>query len=117
MHAIIEPLSQSGSFDVAGPQIYSLGEFIQLIDQFSGMRHRIIPLGPTLSRIMAGVAQFAPGQPLTPDNLLSLQAPGTVRDDTPAPYGIQPTRFEAVAESWLSHQYNRMDRYRMQAGR
>ena len=117
VHAIkVEP-AQCDSYDVVGPQTYTLRDAIELIDQLSGMRHRIIGLSPMVSRLMAALMQFAPGKPLTPDNLRSLHASNEAREDTPAPYGIQSTRFESVAGTWLNRQSNRLDRFRMEAGR
>ncbi len=117
VHAINVKKSNLGCFDVAGPEILTLKEFVSLIDQLSGMRHRIIGLNPFLSKLMASFAQFAPGKPLTPDNLLSLQTPGSVREGTPEPYGIQPTRFESVAGTWLGGYTDQYDQFRTQAGR
>lgn len=116
-HAIVAEVPELGSFDIAGPKTYTLREFVSLIDQFSGMHHRIIGLGPFVSKVMASFAQFAPGKPLTPDNLLSLQAPATVRNNMPAPYGIQSTRFESVAPAWLGPRFTEFDSFRTQAGR
>ena len=117
VHAIDAPIGESGSFDIAGPKAYTLQDMIRLIDEFSGMHHKIIGLGPSLSRLLAFVAQFAPNKPLTPDNLRSLEVVSEVREDTPAPYGIQPTRFEAVAASWLSRHRGPLDEFRRHAGR
>ena len=117
VHAINAKTPNPGCFDVAGPKTYELREFIELIDRLSGMRHRIIGLNPFLSRLLATFTQFAPGKPLTPDNLLSLQAPGEVRENTPEPYGVQQTRFESVAESWLGSDRTQFDKFRTQAGR
>ncbi len=117
IHAIAAEPADCGSFDVAGPQTYTLRELIGLIDQLAGMRHRIIGLNRMLSRLLATFTQFAPGKPLTPDNLRSLYASNAVHEDTPEPYGIQSTRFESVAGAWLNQQSNRFDRFRMEAGR
>ncbi len=116
-HAISVKTPENGSFDIAGPQSYKLREFIGEIDRIGGMRHRIIGLSHSFSKLFAALTQFAPGKPLTPDNLRSLQVPSTVRDDTPTPYGIQATRFETVASDWLSRQPQQLDAFRQHAGR
>ncbi len=116
-HAIQVQIPENDSFDVAGPERFTLREFIQLIDRLGGMHHRIIGLSPALSKLLASVTQFVPGKPLTPDNVLSLQAPHAVRPATPLPYGVQSTTFESVAGTWLSRQINQLDQYRAQAGR
>lgn len=117
VHSINIRNPNPGSFDVAGPEVYEFRELVILIDRLSGMRHRIIGLNPFLSRLLAAVLQFAPGKPLTPDNLLSLKASSEVRENTPEPYGLQQTRFESVAESWLGSGRTQYDKFRTQAGR
>lgn len=116
-HAIDVKFTDQGSFDVAGPEIFTLREFVSLIDRLGGMRHKIVGLSPVLSKLLASFAQFAPGKPLTPDNLRSLQASVAVGEGIPEPYGVQPTRFESVAGEWLSPQIDQFNQIRTQAGR
>ncbi|MXW47437.1 MAG: complex I NDUFA9 subunit family protein [Gammaproteobacteria bacterium] len=116
-HAIDVKFTDQGKFDVAGPEIFTLREFVSLVDRFGGMRHKIVGLSPGLSKLLASFAQFAPGKPLTPDNLRSLQASVAIGEGMPEPYGVQPTRFESVAGEWLSPQIDKFDQFRTQAGR
>ncbi len=117
VHAMNVRTPDRGSFDVAGPDVFSLREFIALIDRMAGMRHRIVGLNQALSRLLASIAQYAPGRPLTPDNILSLQVPNSLTADVPPPYGAQSTKFESVANTWLGGQNTQYDRFRTQAGR
>lgn len=116
-HAVNQQHGSCRSFDVAGPEIFTFFELIGLIDKLSGGRHRLIRLNDFLSRTMATLMQFAPGQLLTPDNILSLQVPNIIQTKQPHPYGAQSRRFEDTAISWLQPQKQRMDTYRTQAGR
>ncbi|MYD77659.1 MAG: complex I NDUFA9 subunit family protein [Gammaproteobacteria bacterium] len=116
-HAIDVKFTDQGKFDVAGPEIFTLREFVSLVDRFGGMSHKIVGLSPGLSKLLASFAQFAPGKPLTPDNLRSLQASVAIGEGMPEPYGVQPTRFESVAGEWLSPQIDKFDQFRTQAGR
>ena len=116
-HAINVKFTDQGSFDVVGPDIFTLREFVSLIDRLGGMRHRIVGLSPGLSKLLASFAQFAPGKPLTPDNVRSLQSTAVVGEGMPEPYGVQSTRFESVAGEWLSPQIDQFDQFRTQAGR
>ncbi len=116
-HAMNARETSCNSCDLAGPDIYTMKELIQLIDKMIGRRHRMIPLSAALSRLLATFLQFAPGKPLTPDNLLSLQVENVIKKEFPAPYGMQPRRFEDVAKNWLSPQSEQFDIYRTKAGR
>ena len=117
MHAIVRPRSAGRSFDVGGPQVLTFYELIELIDKLIGSRHKLIPLNHYLSNSIASVMQFAPGKPLTPDNILSLQVPNIIQTDQPEPYGVQPSSFEETAKAWLSPQPQPLDIYRAQARR
>lgn len=116
-HAMEARETSRSSCDLAGPDVYTMKELIQLIDRMIDRRHRMIPLSASLSRLLAAFLQFAPGKPLTPDNLLSLQVENTIDKEFPTPYGIQPNRFEDVAENWLNPQSKPFDVYRAKAGR
>ena len=117
VHAIDTENLQHSSFDVAGPERVTLKEFVRKIDYLSGMNHRIIGLGPFVSKFAAFFAQFAPGKPLTLDNIRSLNSPNEIRANTPKPYGVQKTHFDTVAADWLSSEPSQFDRFRTEAGR
>ena len=117
LHAMNVRETSSNSCDLAGPDIYKMKELIQLIDQMIGRNHKMIPLSAALSRLLATILQFAPGKPLTPDNLLTLQVEYVIDQEFPTPYGIQPSRFEEVAKNWLSPRSEPFDIYRTKAGR
>ena len=117
VHAMNDRETSRNSCDLAGPDVYTMKELILIIDRMIGRRHKMIPLSASLSRLLATFLQFAPGKPLTPDNLLSLQVENTIDQEFPDPYGIQPNRFEDVAENWLNPQLDPFDIYRAKAGR
>ena len=117
VHAMNARETSRNSCDLAGPDVYTMKELIQLIDKMIGRHHKMIPLSASLSRLLATFLQFAPGKPLTPDNLLSLQVENIIDQEFPTPYGIQPSRFVDVAENWLNPQSEPFDIYRTKAGR
>jgi len=88
-------------YALCGPQAYSLGEIVGIIARQLGLRRRIVPLGPALSRLQAEILQFAPGKPFTPDNFRSLGLPSTCESSFPAIFGITPARFEAILPTYL----------------
>ncbi len=88
--------------DVAGPEVFTLRELITEIDKMCNYRHKIIGLGDLPSKAMAMAMQYLPRQPLSPDNLLSLQVPNVLTSEQPPPFGRQSHRFTETAKTWLS---------------
>ena len=117
MHAVEQQSCTGGSFDIAGPEIFSFCELIQLIDSMSGGRHRLIPLNDFFTKLVATFMQFTPGKLITPDNVRSLQVPNIIQTAQPEPYGVQSRQFEETAATWLRPQTRELDTYRAQAGR
>ncbi len=103
--------------DVAGPQRFTMREILRIISRLTGNSHRIIGLNSSLSMLMARFLQFAPGQPLTPDNVRSLSVPNVSDGNFPAPFGNQKSEFEATAKTWLAPQQDRFNAYRAEARR
>lgn len=105
VHAFAMALDRHATFGqryaLCGPQAYSLGEIVGMIAGLLGLRRRIVPLGPGLSRLQAAILQFAPGRPFTPDNYRSLSVPSTCQSPFPAIFGIKPARIEAVIPTYL----------------
>lgn len=89
-------------YDLCGPQVLTLQEIVSRIAAGLGLRRRIVPLGTRLSRIQAGILQFAPGKPFTPDNFRSLQVASVCEGPFPAVFGIQPSRFDDMLPRYLS---------------
>ena len=117
VHAAIQPEFDCRACDVIGPESFTLYEIVSLIDRLVGSRRRIIGLNDSLSMLMAQFMKFAPGKPITPDNVRSLQVSNEIDSDIPLPYGIQYSSLEATAKAWLSPQRDRFDAYRAEARR
>ena len=100
--AVHEELLPARICDVAGPEVFTLRELITEIDRMCNYRHKIIGLGDLPSKAMAMVMQYLPRQPLSPDNLLSLQVPNVLTSEQPPPFGRQSHRFKETAKTWLS---------------
>lgn len=107
--AINNPATIGHSYDLVGPEVYTLEQIVRYIDSKIGTNRRIIPLGPRLSRFLASVMQFAPGKPLTPDNIASMSVDNISADDFPSIFGIQPKTLEQMAPLFLKPELDRLD--------
>ena len=89
------------TFEVAGPHVYRLAELVEYTARVTGVRKRVIPLSPRLSRIEAQVLEHFPGKPLSLDTLRSLEVDNVTRDNALLALGIAPTGVEAVVPGYL----------------
>lgn len=90
-------------FDLAGPQVYTLRELVQLSGAYSGHPRPVIGLPEPLARLQAFVFEHLPGEPLmSRDNLDSLKVANVSSNAFPPELGITPTSLESVAPRYLS---------------
>ncbi len=81
----------SRSIHLCGPEIYTLRELVELIASTAGLKRKIVPLSPFLSRMQARVLERAPGKPFTMDNYRSLQVDSVCPEtDPPCPTHLEP---------------------------
>jgi len=88
-------------YDLCGPRVYTMQELVSYLASVLGLRRRILPLGPTASRLQAALLQFAPGKPFTPDNYQSLTVDSICAAGLPDEFGIAPTSLESVVPTYL----------------
>jgi uncharacterized protein YbjT (DUF2867 family) len=89
-------------YNLCGPQVYSLQEILTYLTRILGLKHRILPLNQTFSRLQASILQFVPGKPFTPDNFRSLQVANVCDAPFPAVFGITPSRLDEIVPTYLS---------------
>lgn len=90
------------SYDLCGPRVYTLQELVEYTGRTIGKRPWVFGLGPKASRLQAHLMEYAPGQPLTRDNLLSMSQDSVCVGNGLEALGINPTTLEAVAPSYLT---------------
>ena len=72
--ALIENESYSGkSYDVGGPDIFTLRQIVEYISEIIGCNARIVPLNNLFSFFQAQILEFVPGKPFSKDNLRTLK--------------------------------------------
>ena len=104
-------------YELCGPQSYTLQELVEYVARLRRMRRWIVPLGDTPSRLLASVLEWAPGQPLTRDNVLSMQRDNVCEDPFPEVFGFEPTALESVAPAYLGGEQSPFAPHRKRAGR
>lgn len=107
------------SFDLRGPQVYTLLQLVEYVCSVLDLERPVIPLNDRFSYLQAWVMEKLPVKLMTRDNLLSMQADNVCDCPFPAVFGLEPTPLEAVAPLYLRDAAPR-SRYRsmrLRAGR
>jgi uncharacterized protein YbjT (DUF2867 family) len=111
------------TYELAGPQVYTLRELVEFAAAASGHPRQVIALPGSLARLQARFMELAPGEPLmSRDNLDSMKVDNVASDgaEIPAPeLGIALTSMEAEAPRYLagSTARSRLSAYRTRARR
>ncbi|WP_119156785.1 complex I NDUFA9 subunit family protein [Caldimonas tepidiphila] len=99
-----EPHSVGGTYECAGPRVYTLAELVRLAGLWSGHRRPVVPLPMALGRLQARLMELLPGEPpMSRDNLDSMRVPSVAGGELPGlqALGIEPAAMEAVAPFYL----------------
>lgn len=111
--ALTNAATYGQTYELCGPEIYSLREVLQLILRQRGSRRWILPLPLFLGRIQAWIADYLiPGKPFSLDNLRSLSVASVCNENGFAALGIVPRSMHAVAPSYLSRGISELDKLR-----
>jgi NADH dehydrogenase len=91
-------------YELAGPQVYSLGEIASVCAKWSGHPRRVVNVPMGIGHLQAAVLSCLPGKPLmTLDNLNSLKVDNVARGGVAPELGVVPAALEAVVPSYLRH--------------
>lgn len=120
--AIVKTLQDSSTYrktyELCGPEIYSLAEILQFILRQLGIRRIVLPLPLFLGRIQAWIADYLiPGKPFSLDNLRSLSVANVCNDDGFAELGIQPRPMLTIVPGYLSRGPTQLSRLRQTTNR
>jgi uncharacterized protein YbjT (DUF2867 family) len=107
------------TYELGGPQIYSLREIVGLVATLTGRRRWIVGLPNFLGRIQAFFMNFLPGRPFSGDNFRTLGVDSVCREDGFSKLGIKPKSLAASARLYLGAQEDnaRLSQNRAAAGR
>jgi uncharacterized protein YbjT (DUF2867 family) len=104
--ALVRALPDSGTYgrtyELCGPDIYTLEEILRYICRELGIRRAIIGLPGPLGRFQAWVGEYLlPGKPFSRDNYRSLTVASVCRENGFAAFDIQPKRMHAIVGMYL----------------
>jgi len=100
--ALEDPLTWGQSYELAGPQDFSLKELVQWTAKTMGLKRRVIGLPKPLSATMAAVMNLVPGKPFSWDNYQSLKTDNTSSRNDFASFGIEPRAIDTVVPDYLA---------------
>lgn len=106
------------SYELCGPEIYSLREIVDFVRAQAGIRRAVVPLPPWLARIQAWVGDYLiPGKPFSLDNLRSLSVASVCSENGLQALGIKAHSMSTVAPVYLAPGANPLATLRQTTGR
>lgn len=94
-------------YELGGPSIYTFKELMEFVLNTIGRRRILAPLPFAIARLKAGILQFLPTPPLTPDQVELLRTDNVVSDQaardtrTLAAFGVVPESIEVIVPTYL----------------
>lgn len=110
---------QPETFEIAGAELYTLRQLVQLAGRCVGASRPIIALPDALARMQAWVMERMPGPTLmSRDNLDSMKSPNVASGKLPGlrELGITPSALAAIAPLYLQPA-SKLDQFRQHASR
>lgn len=95
--------SVAQSYDLVGPEVYTLGDIVRLCAAAQGRRVLVLPLSQRVARWQAALLEHLPGPLMSRDNLDSMQVDNISARDFPVLFARQPAQLEA----WLADNLRR----------
>lgn len=121
--SLTAPNTFGQSYDLCGPECYSLRQLVEYAAHVTGHSPVVIGLNDSLSYLQAMIMEFLPGKLMTRDNYYSMKVDNICstngHNKLTEVWGIRPTALEEVAPLYLTNcmPRERYDRYRHRAGR
>jgi len=111
--------SSRQTYELGGPQVYSLREIVALVAKLTGRRRWIVGLPDAVARMQALAMDFVPGRPFSSDNYRSLTVDSVCTENGLARLGIKPQSMLASARQYLGafEDNARLSHNRASAGR
>ena len=89
------------TYQLCGPQVYTLREILVLVATLTGHRRWIVGLPDFAARLQGLLMDFVPGRPFSSDNYRSLSVDSVCTENGFSQLGIQPQSMAAAARQYL----------------
>ena len=126
VHCLQDSHTIGQTYELAGPDVMSLGELVHRSGQWAGIRggqgRPVLPLPAWMGWLQAVFMELAPGEPLmSRDNLASMKVDNVASGQWPGlkDLGIQASSASGVAPGYLGHRgpRSRLNAWRARSGR
>jgi len=97
-----DPMTWGKSYELAGPQSFTLKELVQWTAKTRGQRRLIIGLPGPLSATMAMVMNLVPGAPMSWDNYQSLRTDNISSQNDFSYFHIEPRAIDLIVPDYLN---------------
>ncbi|HMB73526.1 MAG TPA: complex I NDUFA9 subunit family protein, partial [Gammaproteobacteria bacterium] len=99
--ALESPATVRGTFELCGPEVWSLREILEYIRSTLGIRRMIFELPDSIGRLQAAIADYLiPGKPFSLDNFRSLHVDSLCSSDGLGSLGIERTPMQAIVPAY-----------------
>jgi len=106
------------TYELCGPEIYSLGEILQFIKRELGLRRAVVPVPLFLARVQAWIADYLiPGKPFSLDNLRSLSVASVCNENGLEALGVAPRSMHSIVPTYVTRSVTPLSRLRQTTGR
>lgn len=100
--ALRDSHTQNRSYELCGPDIYSLAELVKLVQRQLGIHRIVVPLPRPLGRLQAWAGDYLlPGKPFSLDNFKSLGVSSVCTESGLASLRIAPRSLATIAPTYL----------------
>ena len=102
VHSLDDAATVGKTYELAGPEVFTLEELVRLAGRWSGHPRPVVGLPYTLGQLQSSLLEFAPGPTLmSRDNFDSMKVDNVASGPIAPELGIVPTPLGAVAPLYL----------------
>ena len=103
IRALDDKSTYGRKYDLGGPEIVTLKEIVDYVNQLSGLKRVVMPLGEGLTKLQAQIFEHLPGKPFSKDNLRSASEDNVIVNENGLKLlGIEPTAFRSIVPKYIS---------------